>query len=342
MQAVLKYPFRFIDKAPALHAASAVLSKASSFALDVEAFCTNTDQKHLGQISLLQFCTQAEPSVFIIDVLTLGTPAVVEALGPIMTDKSIRKHMFDCRRDVEALSSQMNLKAEGVLDLQLFHTAVQWKAKSVNRRSGMQHVLKTLLQIERQEGDNAVSAAMTLGKRAVWDVRPLADHFLEYAADDARHVLLLAAKLMEDHPDKVESIERLTALYVDHYAIGKPVTVEADPAPHHVVVEWLEMLLGPGGTCAFCNQKGHTEAECFKKQSGKPLRCSHCGELGHIATSCFKKHPQLMKCTHCGQLGHTAARCFALNPCKKCGGQHGTANCNVSLARTSKTTDKSS
>eukprot|EP00658_Telonema_sp_P-2_P035764 TRINITY_DN25964_c0_g1_i1.p1 TRINITY_DN25964_c0_g1~~TRINITY_DN25964_c0_g1_i1.p1 ORF type:complete len:185 (-),score=37.89 TRINITY_DN25964_c0_g1_i1:82-636(-) len=111
----------------------------------------------------------------------------VRHIEPLMTNPNIQKLMFDCRRDVEALSAQMKLKPAAVLDLQLYFTSIQWKTKSVNRRSGMTFVIKNVCGLTPQEGDSAVQAAMTLGNRPVWDIRPLPSHFLDYAADDVRH-----------------------------------------------------------------------------------------------------------------------------------------------------------
>ena len=330
---VLSYPFEVVDTVEKLDETVAALHRSKSFALDIEAFCTTkqVDTVHLGQISLIQVCSTARPVVSIIDVLTLGIPAVVSKLRGLMEDVAVRKMLFDCRRDVEALSYQMKLKPAGVLDLQLFHTAVQWKLRSVNRRSSMNHVLKAMTGLLRQEGDSAVQAAMTLGNRPVWDVRPLPSHFLEYAADDVRNTLVLAASLMEKFPERIDAVERLTAQYVAHYAVEQPVAVEADPKAADVSIEWLERFLGPGGKCAFCGAKGHVEAECFRKQGG--MKCTHCGESGHIAKNCFKKFPQLLKCDKCGQLGHTGAKCFQRNPCKHCGGPHAAENCHNSRRR---------
>jgi hypothetical protein len=332
-KAILGYPYEVVSTPDKLAETVESLRQSKSFALDIEAFCATKDVEtmQLGQISLIQVCTTARPVVSIIDVLTLGTAAVVASLRGVMEDPSIRKMLFDCRRDVEALSYQLKLKPAGVLDLQLFHTAVQWKLRSVNRRSSMNHVLKLTTGVLRQHEDSAVHAAMTLGNRPVWDVRPLPGHFLDYAADDVRNTLVLSEALLSQHSERVDAVERLTAQYVEHYTVERPVEIEADPKAADVRMEWLERFLGPGGKCAFCGQKGHVEAECFRKQGG--MKCTHCGESGHIAKNCFKKFPQLLKCDKCGQLGHTGAKCFHRNPCKHCGGPHASDNCHNNRRR---------
>lgn len=327
-QKILSFPYALIDTPSELTRVVDSLSKASFFAVDLEANVTSrSDVKQLGPISLLQLCTPEEPTVFLVDVHTLTASTVAERVGPLLADGSRRKLFFDCRRDVEALSCQMKIAPRSVLDLQLLFTGVQWKLRSITRRSGMSFALKQVTGFSRVEGDAAVQLAMTKGNRPVWDVRPLPPHFLEYAAGDVRHTLLLGSVMQQRYGDKMEAAARLTNEYVRHYATGQPVVVEADPTATDVSVAWLERYFGPGGVCSYCGQKGHTVSECFRKQGGGTTTCSHCGGSGHIAKNCFKRHPQLLKCTSCGQLGHTEDRCFRKNPCAHCGGSHRSENC---------------
>ena len=142
-------------------------------------------------------CGSNSPVVYLFDILTLSIPVFARETKDIFADANITKWMFDCRRDVEALSCQMGLVPAGVIDLQLYDTALQWKSKSVSRRSSLNYVLKRVANIDRHDGDSAVHAAMTLGHRPVWDVRPLPPHFIQYAADDVRHILLIAPGLMK-------------------------------------------------------------------------------------------------------------------------------------------------
>lgn len=336
---ILHYPYEVISTESQLRKAVDLLRNSRQISLDIEAFCTPESVKtpQLGQISLVQTCSDAAPVVFLFDILSLSVPAFAAALRSVLRDEAIRKLFFDCRRDIEALSTQMNLVPTRVLDLQLFFTAVQWKLRSVNRRSGMTYVLKNVAGVERQESDSAVQTAMAVGDRPVWDTRPLPSHFLEYAADDVRHIHLLSTYFptLTQHVS-VEAVERLTAQYVQHYGMGSPVTVEADVQPAQVNTAWLERFIGPGGVCGFCGSKGHIESECFRKLNNN-VRCSYCGAVGHTSRNCFQKHPELLKCERCGQLGHTATNCFKANPCKYCGGNHRSENCHqrASLARPS-------
>ncbi|KPA86306.1 hypothetical protein ABB37_00525 [Leptomonas pyrrhocoris] len=326
---ILKYPYQVISCEAELREAVDVLRRSRQVSLDVEAFCTPESVKspQLGQVSLVQTCGDTVPVVFLFDILSLSVPTFTAALRPVLCDAEIRKLSFDCRRDIEALSTQMDLVPTRVLDLQLFYTCVQWKLRSVNRRSGMTYVLKSIAGVDRQEGDSAVQTAMSVGDRPVWDTRPLPSHFLEYAADDVRHIHLLSTYFptLTQHVS-MEAVERLTAQYVQHYGVGRPVTVEADLQPAQVNTAWLERFIGPGGVCSFCGSKGHIESECFRKLNSN-VRCSYCGATGHTSRNCFQKHPELLKCELCGLLGHTAANCFKTNPCRYCGGNHRSENC---------------
>jgi hypothetical protein len=381
MHPALRFPYKIVDRVAPLQAFcdkvlkwrqsstdSSSTATRLDIACDIEALVQQiqpNQPKHLGSISLIQLCAPAvDEAVNIVDVLTLNPDVVKAALRPIMEDGArFRKIMFDCRRDVEALSGQLQIRPRCVLDLQLMYAGHQWKQRASDRRSGLPYVLKQELGIDRQAGDAAVSRAMLLGNRPVWDVRPLPEHFLDYAADDVRHLFALYDVMRLRHAPLVDASERITEEYVNFYAQGRPVEEEADPKSHNVRTEWLERYFGPASPCGFCGQRGHHESGCFRRQAavaaasqsastsaagggGQPqtasssppaaavggksaLRCSFCNSLGHTATHCYKKNPQLLACKYCGQHGHSEAHCFMkeANRCKHCGGKHPSHKC---------------
>lgn len=328
------FPYKVVDTVKELEKATSSLSQAGCVALDIEALCTQGLKKQLGDISLIQACSDAEKIVYLFDALVLPREKLIVSVGNLLSNTAVWKLFFDCRRDVEALNSQLGLVPRKVLDLQLYFTAWQWKLRSVHRRSSMGYVLKTVSGATRREEDSVVQTAMTLGNRPVWDVRPLPEHFLEYAAGDVRHILFMTPHLVERGGAAVdlERVERITAHYVEHYAKAGEVENELDPSPAEVSIELLERFIGPGGVCKFCGAAGHTETECFRKQSNS-LRCTFCGALGHSSRNCYKQHPQLLKCELCSQIGHSAANCFKKNPCNYCGGNHRSNSCHKRLEK---------
>lgn len=330
----IMYPYKVVDTVEEMEKACDSLSKAGCIALDIEALCTQDLKKQLGDISLVQACSDAEKTVYLFDALVLPRDKFIATVGNILCSTAVWKLFFDCRRDVEALNSQLGFVPKKVLDLQLYFTAWQWKLRSVHRRSSMGYVLKTVSGATRREEDSVVQTAMTMGNRPVWDVRPLPEHFLEYAAGDVRHILFMTPHLVEKGGTAVdvERVERITAHYVEHYAQAGGMEEELDPSPAEVNIEMLERFIGPGGVCKFCGAAGHTEAECFRKQSNS-LRCTFCGALGHSSRNCYKQHPQLLKCESCSQIGHSAANCFKKNPCKYCGGKHKSNSCHKRIEK---------
>jgi len=326
----LKWPHRFIDTEEALKTCAKVLKGSASagqnVAVDVEAFCVEKNSRHLGQVSLLQLCGPADPNVYIIDVLTLGAERVAHYIKRVLCHPEIRKVMFDCRKDVEALSTQMGLTCVNVLDLQLFHTASLWTTRGTNRRSNMDWVLRNLTGVASSEELKAVEAAFEYGNRNVWDERPLPEHLVAYAANDVRHMLVLAEHLKNANSEIEDKVVELSQKYIDYYATGTLAEKDVDPKANEVSKKWLEEVFGQGGGCAYCGGKGHDDTNCFKKEKEK-MKCQNCGDIGHLTNKCFKIHPEKNKCSHCGQSGHQSGKCFLLHPCTKCGGKHPTEKC---------------
>jgi hypothetical protein len=334
---VLRAPVRVLgQRADVAAAVRGLVETAAPVSIDVEALCTSRTTKHFGNVSLVQLCTATPaPAVYLVDVLAMGPGMAGDELRPLVENEAVTKYIFDCRRDVEALSTQLGLRPRGLLDIQLYYAAVQWKLRGSTKRNGVDTVFRAVVgdyEAEggvadgeaKRDGDHSeVVAAMEKGDSAVWDVRPLPPSFIEYAADDVRRVLLAANALLEKHPERLRSADRLTQMYVSHYAQAKLVTHDIDPAPLQVNREWLEMLTGTGGTCSRCGQRGHTEDRCTQRALNKKLPpCSVCGEVGHLPTACRKATPIVHICERCGCQGHPTRRCPLLTMCIKCGGLH--------------------
>ncbi|KNH06755.1 hypothetical protein XU18_0729 [Perkinsela sp. CCAP 1560/4] len=330
LRQAVKWPHKFIDTEDALKAAVKILKNGSidthGVAVDVEAFCISRHARHLGEISLLQFAGAADPAVYIVDVVTLGADRVAHYVKRVLCHPQIKKYMFDCRKDVEAISIQMGLQLANVSDLQLYHTATEWISKGSNRRSHIDFVLQAFGGITPSEDLKAVKAAFNLGRRKVWDERPLPEHLISYAANDVRHMLVLADLLAEKFPEIEPKVAELTKEYIAHYCSGTLVTKELDPRSNKVSEELLRKYIASGAACKHCGKSGHAAENCFDKDK-TAIRCAHCGSQGHLSNRCFKLHPERNKCTFCGHTGHLSSMCYINKPCGKCGGKHPTAKC---------------
>lgn len=187
---------------------------------------------------------------------------------------------------------------------------------------------------------------MLLGNRPVWDVRPLPEHFLEYAADDVRHLCALFDTMKLRHGALLDASERISEEYCGFYARAdcKPVEAEADTKSQNVRTEWLERYFGPAGVCGFCGARGHHEAQCFRKaaagggannfaaaaaaSSASSASATAVKDEASAATTTVAAPPpssgkSVLRCSHCGGLGHLSTSCFKKNPallkCTHCG-----------------------
>ena len=323
---ILQLQYNMIDNEALLYKMHEDLSCCSDIAIDLEALCSKSSQKnsdgifYLGEISLIQLSAPNISIVFLVDVLTLGKSLVFKYLNPLFSNSKFKFHFFDLRRDIEALGMQLNLKPISVIDHQLLHTCVDWARKGINKRPSLKYSLYYQFGLERAHSDTAVSAAMTLGNRLVWDTRPLPTHFMNYAADDVRHLLLFMSPILNDESylklhnpllfKLIPLVEEMSKFYVNWYSQLKPVQTEADSSVNIVNETWLEKFIGPAGKCSHCNKNGHAIEDCFQL-NGNTVKCSHCGKTGHTVNNCFKLKPQLTKCTFCHQIGHNESKCFA-------------------------------
>uniref|UniRef100_A0A7S4PM25 CCHC-type domain-containing protein n=1 Tax=Paramoeba aestuarina TaxID=180227 RepID=A0A7S4PM25_9EUKA len=330
LRQAIKWPHKFIDTEDALKAAIKLLKTGSinthGVAVDVEAFCVSRHAKHLGEISLLQLAGPADPAVYIFDVVTLGADRVAHYAKRVLCHPLIKKYMFDCRKDVEAIAIQMGLQLVNVQDLQLYHTSTEWMSKGSNRRSHIDFVLQSLAGITPSDDLKAVKAAFNLGRRKVWDERPLPEHLVSYAANDVRHMLVLADHFAEKFSSIEQKVEELTKEYTTHYCTGSLVTEDLDPKSNKVSEELLKKHISDGAVCKHCGKSGHSAEKCFNKDK-TAIRCASCGSQGHLSNRCFKIHPERNKCDFCGQTGHLSSMCYINHPCEKCGGKHPTAKC---------------
>ena len=91
----------------------------SEYAVDLEGdrLCRH------GKINFIQICVVSTSKIFIFNCSELSSGEIRRALHPIFSDNSISKFMFDCRSDVDALYHQLDLKLDGVVDVQLFEIA---------------------------------------------------------------------------------------------------------------------------------------------------------------------------------------------------------------------------
>ena len=88
--------------------------KKISVDLEGENLCRN------GKIIFIQIFAIELDVVYIIECNYFKKSDIKEVLGPIFNDENIKKYMFDCRCDVDALYHQYGIELKGVIDVQLY------------------------------------------------------------------------------------------------------------------------------------------------------------------------------------------------------------------------------
>lgn len=148
------------------------LSTARRFALDCEAAGFH---RYSDRLCLLQITTAAD--TYIVDPLVFDPRDLLE--GPLQ-DPSVEVVMHGADYDLRLLSRDLGIRLRGLFDTQVAAALLGESAL------GLQALLEEHLQI-------------TLAKkyqRADWAERPLSEDMLEYAANDTRHLMPLADRLL--------------------------------------------------------------------------------------------------------------------------------------------------
>lgn len=179
----------FIDTYEDCKQVCSQLSFSKLLALDLEGI----DLGRTGEICLLQIATE-DGHVYLFDICTLkGEAFQRDTLKSILEEKSIRKVIFDCRCDVDALKYQYDVSCDGMYDLQVLF--VKSKASTTKFLPGLRKVLDETLTIdEKRRVDTIKTEGVDLfapekgGTYEVWKERPLQSSLIHYAAEDVKQL----------------------------------------------------------------------------------------------------------------------------------------------------------
>lgn len=166
--------------------------------------------------------SNAEASVYVVDVLKLGGERAFSkeepSLRSVLEDAAIRKVMFDCRTDSDALKHQFDVTLSGALDLQVLDQAVRIQGgeapptKSlILTKDHRPHLQSMAAVLERYPGCEVKKCEKNETMMAEWNIRPLPTTAIEYATTDVKVIKDL---LVEMHKKSLS--KTLTAAADDH------------------------------------------------------------------------------------------------------------------------------
>lgn len=179
------------------------ISAAQPIAIDTEFVRERT---YYPQLCLVQ--VRSGSNLGLLDTLALTD---LDALYKVLRDTTIAKLIHAARQDLEAL-----YQASGQVPAPVFDTQVAAELCGLGEQAGLAAVTSTLLGIEVDKSH----------ARADWGRRPLPAAWLEYAANDVRHLPEIAEKLEQ----KLRSLGRLQWLEQDCARLSDPGLYATAPA----------------------------------------------------------------------------------------------------------------
>jgi exonuclease 3'-5' domain-containing protein 1 len=154
------------------------IQKGETIAVD----CEGVNLSRFGSVTLVNIAVRGQ--VYLIDVLKIGSAVYDRGLRSILEDKSIKKLMFDCREDADALKHLYNVRLDGVLDVQLLEVMNRIIHRGYTKIRSLKHCLelfvsdKTMLEV-KLKGRSSMDQDNKL-----WEKRPLSEDILKYASID--------------------------------------------------------------------------------------------------------------------------------------------------------------
>ena len=168
------------------------IRRSPSIAVDLE----GDNLGRCGKISLVQIACDA--NTYILDAVTLGG-ALENEMRDLFTDRDIKKLMFDCRADCDAMYHLWGVRTfNNIGDLQLLEVMTRDEpagGDTFTKVLSLKACMKKLLGVDTGTQD-VVSKKMASEGSAFWMKRPLSEELLAYAAEDVDLLHMLEAKLL--------------------------------------------------------------------------------------------------------------------------------------------------
>jgi exonuclease 3'-5' domain-containing protein 1 len=154
------------------------IQKGETIAVD----CEGVELSRFGSVTLVNIAVRGQ--VYLIDILKIGSAAYDRGLRSILEDKSIKKLMFDCREDADALKHLYNVRLDGVLDVQLLEVMNRIIHRGYTKIRSLIHCLKLFVFDEIMLEVKLKGTTYMYEDNKVWEKRPLSEDMLKYASID--------------------------------------------------------------------------------------------------------------------------------------------------------------
>lgn len=209
--------YRLLDKSDDVELFLGTLEKCERFAFDCESIKLGRNNK----VSVINICLE-DGSIFLIDVQEIG--GIPSRLKSVLERDDIKKVMFDCRSDSDALLHQHQVMLHGIEDMQIMRYILQ--------NPGMYSGAKLpafswcvgfyLSQSKKSHLQNAM-----VGDYSAWGRRPLTERLLGYASYEISMFFPLREKIMRQCPIGLQEIHTMSERCANkrrndlHFTLGR-------------------------------------------------------------------------------------------------------------------------
>ena len=182
------------------------MEKCELFAFDCESIKLGRKFK----IDVINICLE-DGSIVLIDVQAIG--GIPSRLKSVLERNDIKKVMFDCRSDADALLHQHEVMLHGIEDMQIMQYIMKNPGKEPAKKlPAFRYTVEEHLGLEKK---NLLQATMSFN-HFEWGLRPIEQSLLKYASIEISMFLPVRSKLIELCPEGIQSIQYMSEKYANY------------------------------------------------------------------------------------------------------------------------------
>jgi len=207
----------YIDDRQALQSICAQFAQYDVLAVDTEFVREKT---YFPKLCLIQIASH--------DLAACIDPLVLDDLSPLrelLDNANIKKIFHAARQDLEILKQDL-----GIIPSPIFDTQIAATLLGLGEQLSYAHLVNHFLKVQIDKGQS----------RTDWELRPLAQEQISYAADDVRYLIGIYPMMLAE----LNRLGRLDWLEEDFRAITEPALYEVNPQEQWQRVSGVQKLRG--------------------------------------------------------------------------------------------------
>lgn len=215
--AVIPDKVHYIDDSQSLKSICAQFAQYEVLAVDTEFVREKT---YFPKLCLIQIASH--------DLAACIDPLALDDLTPVrelLEQTHIKKIFHAARQDLEILKQRLDIIPTPIFDTQIAATLL-----GLGEQLSYAHLVNHFLKVQISKGQS----------RTDWEMRPLSEEQISYAADDVRYLIGIYPLMLEE----LNRLGRLDWLAEDFRAITDPALYEVNPQEQWLRVSGVQKLRG--------------------------------------------------------------------------------------------------